>query len=177
MIRCSRGNETLGQAFDWHNRLSNNHEVCVMSLKEGIGTWQESLPLEITSDPLWHCTAYRLALFASDRSWDDLAVLAKDPRTAYIPDQLGRALGSISANYIEAYSRSSSPDRCRFYEYALASTRESRDWYFKARRVIGMERLREALELLTRIARLLTTTIVNERNRAKRRTRKNNVDA
>jgi len=147
-----------------------------MSLKEEFEAWRRSLPLEITSDPLWHCTAYRLALFVADRAWDDLGRLGADARTAHITDQLGRSLGSISANYIEAYSRSSSGDRCRFYEYSLASTRESRDWYFKGRRVVGDQRLREALELLTRIARLLLRTIVNERDRPKRRKRKPTAD-
>ena len=137
-----------------------------VSLKDDFLAWQQLLPIEITSDALWHATAYRLALFASDRCWPDLRKLTDDPCSRHIADQLGRALGSIPANYSEAYSRSGVADRCRFYEYSLGSTREARAWYFKARHVISEERIREALELLTSIARLLTVTIVRERARA-----------
>ena len=148
-----------------------------MSLKAEFQAWTKDVPLEITADPLWHCTAYRLALFAADRAWDDLTRLAADPRTAHIADQLGRALGSISANYIEAYSRTSAGDRCRFYEYGLSSTRESRGWYFKGRRVVGESRTRDGLHLLTRIAQLLTVTIVRERGKTKRLKGNNRDDA
>jgi four helix bundle protein len=148
-----------------------------MGLQDEYLTWQRGLPSEITSDALWHCAAYRLALFTADRSWNDLRKLAAEPCSAYMADQLGRALGSISANYIEAYSRSSASDRCRFYEYSLSSARESRDWSFKARHVLGAERTQESLELLTRIARLLTVTIVRERGRAKRSRKKPPTDS
>ena len=90
--------------------------------------WERGVPLEIWSDALWRCTAYRLALFAADWAWQDLTALAKDPRTAHIADQLGRALGGISANYADAYSRSSPGDRSRFYEYSLGEAREARGW-------------------------------------------------
>ena len=134
-----------------------------MSTEAEYDAWAHELSLSITSDAVWHCTAYRLALFVADRAWIDLGRMADDARTRGMVDQLSRALGSISANYVEAYSRSGAADRCRFYEYSLSSARESRDWYFKARRVIGEERTREALELLTRIAQLLTVTVVRER--------------
>lgn len=147
-----------------------------MSLKAEFAEWAQTLPLEITSDALWHCTAYRLALFVTDRSWDDLGKLAADPRSAHMADQLGRSLSSISANYIEAYSRSGANDRCRFYEYSLSSTRESRDWSFKARHILGEIRTRESLELLTRIAQLLTVTIVRERGKNKRPRKKPRTD-
>jgi len=80
-------------------------------------------------------------------------------------DQLGRSLGGIGATYTEAYSRRSARDRCRYYEYAIGSAREARDWTFKARRIIGEERTREQLSLLTRIVQLLSVTIVRERPR------------
>jgi four helix bundle protein len=50
-----------------------------------------------------------------------------------LSDQLYEAVGSVSANLAEGYSRGTGKDRARFYEYALGSARESRDWYFKAR--------------------------------------------
>lgn len=143
-----------------------------MTLDDEFLAWQHSLPVEITSDALWHATAYRLSLFVSDRAWPDLRALAADPCTAHMADQLGRALGSITANYSEAYSRSAIGHRCRFYEYSLGSAREARSRFFKARHVLGEERMRQSLELLTRIVRLLTVTIVRERGRAKEPKRK-----
>lgn len=147
-----------------------------MAVKDDFLSWQQQLPLEITADALWHCTAYRLALFVADRSWEDLGRLAADPRGRHMADQLGRALGSITANYTEAYSRISVADRCRFYEYSLGSARKSREWVFKARHILGEQRTRESLDLLTRITQLLTVTIVRERERAKRPRRKPSAD-
>jgi four helix bundle protein len=147
-----------------------------MSIKSEFELWEREVPLEITSDPLWHCTAYKLALFAADWAWSDLTALAGDRRTAHIADQLGRSLGGISSNYIDAYSRSSPGDRCRFYEYSLGEAREARGWYFKGRHIIEDERLHQALELLTRIVQLLTVTIVRERGRYKRPKGKPKVD-
>lgn len=142
--------------------------MSIVSLKNEFIVWQRDLPVEITSDALWTCAAYRLATFVADRSWDDITRLAADARTANIAAQFGEALGSIGANYTEGYSRRSARDRCRFYEYSLGSARESRDWCFKGRHVIGDARTRETLKLLTRIAQLLTVTIVRERGRATR---------
>ncbi|MGH7679518.1 MAG: four helix bundle protein [Gemmatimonadaceae bacterium] len=138
-----------------------------MSLSDEFLEWQSQLPLEITSDALWHCAAYKLGLFVADRAWPDLGRLASDPRSRHMADQLGRSLGSISANYAEAFSRNSIPDRCRLYEYSLGSARESRDRAFKARHIIGEARVREQIELLTRIIKLVTVTVIRERKRVK----------
>ena len=72
--------------------------------------------------------AYRLGLFLSDLGWQDATRLARDRRTAAIADQLYRAVGKISSNFGEGYSRGTGKERARFYEYALGSARESRDW-------------------------------------------------
>lgn len=81
----------------------------------------------ITGDALWTVQVYRLALFAADLGWHDVTKLMRDRRTLSLSDQLYQALGSISANIAEGYSRGSSKDRARFYEYSLGSARESRD--------------------------------------------------
>ena len=133
-----------------------------MSSEEEFREWENGLPAEITGDALWTCAAYRLATFAADRAWDDLTQLGKDYRSRDVASQLARALGGIGAAYAEAYSRRSYRDRRRYYEYSLGSARESRDWYFKGRRIIGDARCNEALQLLTRIIRLLTVTITRE---------------
>jgi len=107
------------------------------------------------------CGPYRyiLALFAADLGWNDVTKLMGDGRTLSLSDQLYRALGSISANIAEGYSRGSSKDRARFYEYSLGSARESRDWCYKGRHVLGEEVTTHRLHLVTQIIRLLLTMI------------------
>jgi len=77
--------------------------------------WARSVPGEITGDPFWRVEAYRLALFAGDVGWRDVTKLVGDTRTRSLSDQLYRALGPISANIAEGYSRGTGKDRARFY--------------------------------------------------------------
>ena len=125
--------------------------------------WIQSVPVTITKDSLWKVEVYRLALFAADSGWQDVVALARDRRMLGLAVQLNRALGSISANIAEGYSRSSVEDRARFYEYALGSARESRDWYYKARHVLGETTTGNRLELLTKVIRLLLVIIPHQR--------------
>ena len=125
--------------------------------------WVASAPAEISGDSLWKMEAYRLALFAADVGSHDVTRLMQDRRTLGLSDQLYRALGSISANLAEGYSRGTGKDRARFYEYALGSARESRDWYFKSRHVLGESVTGHRLGLLTHIIRLLLTMVPDQR--------------
>ncbi len=125
--------------------------------------WMEEVPEAIRQDRLWRMEVYQLALFAADVGWHDVTKLIKDRRTRSLADQLYRSLGSISANVAEGYSRGTGRDRARFYEYALGSARESRDWYFKARHLLGDEVHAHRLALLTSIIRLLLTVIPQQR--------------
>ena len=127
--------------------------------------WVATVPDEIKADSLWRMTAYRLALFLSDLGWYDTAKLAQERRLVGLADQLYRALGSISANLAEGYSRGTGRDRARFYEYALGSARESRDWYFKARHALGETVFHHRLQLLTRVIQLILTMIPQQRGR------------
>jgi hypothetical protein len=92
--------------------------------------WQAQVPEDIRRDTVWKMEAYRLGLFSADLAWKDGAKLIRDPRARSMADQLCRAAGGISSNVVEGYSRGTGRDRARFYEYALGSARESRDWYF-----------------------------------------------
>jgi four helix bundle protein len=112
--------------------------------------------------------AYRLALFAAEVGWHDVTKLIRDQRARSLSDQLYRALGSISANIAEGYSRGTGKDRARFYEYALGSARESRDWYYKARHVLGEDVAYHRLNLLTQIIRLLLTMVPQQRGHTMR---------
>lgn len=125
--------------------------------------WLQSVPPEITADPLWQMRVYRLALFAADLGWYDVSVLAEDARMRSLADQLYRALGSIAANIAEGYSRRSGKERARFYEYALGSAREARTWYYEGRHGLKKTVLAHRLHLLTQIVRLLLSIIPEER--------------
>jgi len=125
--------------------------------------WEIGVSATLTQDVLWKVAAYRRALFATDLGWTDVTVLSRDRRTASLSDQLYRSLGSVSANLAEGYSGGGAKDRARFYEYALGSARESRDWYYKGRHLLGPEITEHRLQLQTEIIRLLLRMIPDER--------------
>ena len=128
--------------------------------------WLKSVPEEIKNDSLWNMEAYRLGLFTADAGWYDVTSLMKDKRTVKLSDQLYRSLGSISANLAEGYSRGTGKDRARFYEYALGSARESRDWYYKSRHILGESVTNYRIGILTQIIRLLLTMVPQQRKYA-----------
>jgi four helix bundle protein len=112
-------------------------------------------------EPLWSVQAYRRAQYAVDVHTHDrrsISQLVSAPAF----DQLTRAIGSISANIAEGYSRSSAADRARFYSYALGSTREALAWYNTLRIELGPV-VDERQALLIQIRRLLLTTLRNMR--------------
>lgn len=125
--------------------------------------WESQVPNALKDDILWRVQVYRLALFVADVGWHDVTRLNKDNRTRALADQLNRALGSVSANIAEGYSRGSGRDQARFYEYALGSARESRDWYYKSRHILSEDIIDHRLNLLSRIIRLLLTMIPDRR--------------
>jgi four helix bundle protein len=129
--------------------------------------WQAGVPSEITADILWRAEAYRLSLFLSDVSWHDITRLWNDGRTRSVADQLFRATGRISANIAEGYSRGTAKSRICFYEYALGSTREARDWYHKSRGVLGDDVTDHRLKLTTQIIKLILAMIGQERRQPK----------
>ena len=130
--------------------------------------WSAHVPETIKADTLWRVEAYRLALYLSDFAWADGAMLLGDRRTLSIADQLCRAAGNISSNISEGYSRDTGRGRALFYEYALGSARETRDWYFKSRNVLPTDLALERINLVTQIIRLLLTMVSNERQTNRR---------
>jgi four helix bundle protein len=113
--------------------------------------WLLTVPPEITEDTLWHMKLYQQAVFLGELAWFDVSKLVQDRRTLEVADQLYRAIGSISANIAEGYSKASGKDQVRFYEYALGSSREARDWYFKSRHVLGEEVVIHRMRLIVQI--------------------------
>ncbi len=124
--------------------------------------WEKVVPKEISNDSLWKMKAYRLSLYAADLGWFDAKRISEN-HFFEVSDQLLRAIGSVSANLAEGYSRSTGKDRARFYEYALGSAREGRDWYLKAKYILGNAVVNHRIILITEIIRLLLTTVPQQR--------------
>ena len=110
-------------------------------------------------DPMLRMRVHAIALAASNAAWEDAQAVARHPIAGSVADQLYRAVGSIGANIAEGYSRSSPRDRARFYEYALGSAREAREWYVRARGVLEPDRLRSATTRLNEISRILMAVL------------------
>ena len=125
--------------------------------------WEAEVPTRLTEDSLWRMRVYRLALFLGDLAWHDAKKLLKNRLTIPIADQLYRAASNISPNISEGYSRGTGKDRARFYECAVGSIRECRDWYFKSRHVLPERVTKHRLELCTDLIRLLLRIIPSER--------------
>jgi four helix bundle protein len=126
--------------------------------------WEAAVPAEIRGDSVWQVRAYRFALFLADLAWYDAGRLMSDKRSLGIVDQLVRAVGSISANLEEGYSKGTGRDRARFYEYALGSARESRGWYYKGRHVLGELIVSHRMQRLTEVIKLLLTMVPDQRH-------------
>jgi len=125
--------------------------------------WEKGVPDVLREDLLWKMKVYRFALFLSEICWADVSSLAKDPRTKSLSNQLYRAVGSISANLEEGYSKLSAKDRARFYEYALGSARESRGWYYRGRYILGEKVFDHRAWLLTEVIKMLLKIVPEER--------------
>ncbi len=124
--------------------------------------------MELTQDTLWRVTAYRFALFLADLAWHDAGKVAKNRRMLGTADQLYRAASNITSNISEGYSRGTGKDRARFYEYALGSIRETRDWYYKSRHVLEERVVAHRLGLCSELARLMLKMVGNERSTNRR---------
>src|SRR3954471_6637858 len=121
------------------------------------------VPIEIRTDSLWKMKAYRLGLFMSDLAWEDAGTLLAEPRARSTADQLYRAASNISSNFSEGYSRGTGKGRAIFYEYAVGSARETRDFYYKGRRTFSEDVVSHRISLVSTIIRLGLTMIDRER--------------
>ncbi|HEX6050170.1 MAG TPA: four helix bundle protein [Gemmatimonadaceae bacterium] len=127
--------------------------------------WALTVPPEITTDTIWRTPAYRFSLYLMFCAQADLRWIGRHPSTRALADQLLRAVGGISANLDEGYSRSSGRERAHFYEYALGSAREARGWYYKCSMALPPEITAARLARLSRVVRILTAVIPRERQR------------
>src|SRR5688572_27126233 len=108
--------------------------------------WEAQVSSSLREDPLRRTPAYRFAVWLSDLARADMAPLWRDPETMGIADQVTRAVNGISSTLAEGYGRTTGPERARYYDYAASSTREARDWYFKARHYLPEDVVEQRLE-------------------------------
>ncbi len=125
--------------------------------------WAEDVPESLKRDALWSLRIYQFALYLGSIAWEDVSLLSRDGRTRGIADQMYRAVGSISANVAEGYSRRTGKDRARFFEYALGSAREARTWYYQGLSILGEQRVHERFRVLESIIRMLLAYIPSQR--------------
>lgn len=125
--------------------------------------WMAQVPESIKRDALWSMEIYRSALLATDLAWLDIQRIQSKPGTRELTDQLYRAVCSVSANIAEGFSRSSGKDRTRFYEYALGSARESRDWYYKCRHILGDTVSNHRMDMQAQVIKQLLSIIPKDR--------------
>ena len=125
--------------------------------------WENEVPKEIKEDTLWSYVAYPKALFLFDLAWFDCERLMKDARGRALIEQLITAAGSISANIEEGYSKGFGADYARFLKIALGSSRETRGWYWRVRRLLPTEVIKHRMALAKEIISLLLTTIRQQR--------------
>lgn len=130
--------------------------------------WAESVPSAIREDTVWRIEAYRLSLFLADLAWIDFDALQRKPKAEEHRSQLLRASSRISANIVEGYSRDNGKARATYYEYAVGSTRETRDWYFKVRSLLKPRVVEHRIDLCTQITKLCIRMCSNERKTNRR---------
>ncbi len=130
--------------------------------------WLRGVSVELTQDPLWKLQVYRKALFLSHVCWQDAQAISQTSLLRDLATQLLRAADAISANIAEGYGHSTGKNKARFYEYALGSAREARDWYYKAQRTLPPDLTAQRMALLTEIIKMLNALIPRQRQRGLR---------
>jgi four helix bundle protein len=129
---------------------------------------------------MWRLPAFRIALFLAGIARRDVKLLLRTGAPRYTIDQLERSASSIKANISEGYSKFSGKERARYYETALCSAREAREWYRDVGSWLDRGAAEERGMLLTRVIKILTVAIPEEREGASetriRLARKNRTD-
>lgn len=131
--------------------------------------WEREPPPDLYGDPIWRLPAYRIALFMARMARADVVAMIRVGAPVHTTSQLERSVNSIGANIAEGYTRFSGRERARYFEVALGSAREAREWYRCSESWLGTEPAQERGMLLTRAIKILTVAVPQERAGASER--------
>ncbi len=120
--------------------------------------WVGTVPARVKAEACWRFVAYQKALYLYDLAWDDCDLLVKDVRGRAVAQQLIRSVASVSANIEEGHGRGiGGKEYLYFLRIAEGSARETKGWYFRARRLLGPKVVEARQSLLDEIIALLVT--------------------
>jgi len=127
--------------------------------------WEAGVHERVKEEPVWRFLGYRKALFLYELVWQDCEKLMRDKRGRAISEQLIRSAGSISANIEEGHGRGYGGQRNWFFAVSIGSARESKGWYWRARRLLPPEVLDHRLALADEVISLLVAELTRQRRR------------
>lgn len=140
------------------------HEAIIWSMDPVEGDferWEASPPAEVIGDSIWRLPAYRLSRYLATVVNHDVPSIREHSTSR--AEQLERAIDSIGINIAEGYSRLHGRERARFYEYALGSAREAREWYARVGVYLPPGIALGRCRLLSRVIKILTVAVPQER--------------
>ncbi|HHH40442.1 MAG TPA: four helix bundle protein [Chloroflexi bacterium] len=127
--------------------------------------WEAKVHKRMAREPIWRFLGYRKALFLYDLAWEDCGRLMRDVRGRAVAEQLIRSAGSICANLEEGHGRGYGKQRNWFFTVAIGSARESKGWYWRARKLLPSQVLDHRLALVDEVISLLVSELAHQRSR------------
>lgn len=121
--------------------------------------WEATVSAQIKAEGVWKFLAYRKALFLYDLCWQDCEILLQHPLGKAVAEQLIRSVGSITANIEEGSGRGYGKERLYFLRISTGSTRESKGWYYRVKKLLPADVLEHRLNLASEVIALLVTEI------------------
>jgi four helix bundle protein len=131
--------------------------------------WVAEVPDNLKRERLWQFRVYPKALFFYDLMWQDCERLMKDVRGRAITEQVVRSAGSICANIEEGFGRGFGAEYAYFLRVALGSARETRGWYYRARKLLSSAVLDHRMNLLDEIIGGLVKAAAHQKHNASKR--------